>query len=72
MVLVLPRPKKELTFNLRMSAELKAKAAHVADSRYLSLAGFIDSLLREAVAAYEKDHGAIPLPESDPSPSPGK
>ncbi|MCC3159710.1 hypothetical protein LJ737_20885 [Hymenobacter sp. 15J16-1T3B] len=66
MVLVLPRPKKELTFNLRMTAELKAKAAHVADSRYMSLAGFIDSLLREAVADYEAKHGPISLPAAPP------
>lgn len=60
---LLARTPKKDTFNLRMSAELKAKAAHIADARYISLAALLEGLLRKEIEAYEAKNGAILLPD---------
>lgn len=60
--LVARKPKTE-TWNMRMSADVKAKAAHIADSRYMSLAALVEGLLRREIEAFEKANGAIVLPE---------
>jgi hypothetical protein len=48
---------------MRIDADLRDKALHIAEQRDLSLAKIVRDHLKQLVADYEAKHGEIKLPE---------
>lgn len=64
-LIVSPRPRRILNsvlFNMKVDATLRDKAMVAALNQHSDLSKEVRKFMEQYVAAYEKEHGPIPLP----------